>query len=85
VATARYLAAVRARTRDLPEWRWARDLAGLLQVSMVGYLVGSFFISFAFYDGWWFLAVVAAALRLLVRHALEPPVARRAVAAEGRS
>jgi len=79
VATARYLAAVRARTRDLPEWRWARDLAGLLQVSMVGYLVGSFFISFAFYDGWWFLAVVAAALHLRVRHALEPPAARRPV------
>jgi hypothetical protein len=51
----------------------------LLQVSMVGYLVGSFFISFAFYDGWWFLAVVAAALHLRVRHALEPPAARRPV------
>jgi probable O-glycosylation ligase (exosortase A-associated) len=77
VATARHLAAVRTRTRGLADWLWARDLAGLMQVSLVGYLVGSFFISFAFYDGWWFIAVVAAALRLLVRDALSPPVARR--------
>lgn len=76
-ATALYLRRVRRLTRDLPAWRWARDLAGLLQASLVGYMVGSFFISFAFYDGWWFLAVVATALQLLVRRALDPPAAAR--------
>jgi putative inorganic carbon (HCO3(-)) transporter len=85
VATARHLAAVRTCTRGLADWLWARDLAGLLQVSLVGYLVGSFFISFAFYDGWWFIAVVAAALRLLVRDAIAPPDARRRAAIAGRT
>jgi probable O-glycosylation ligase (exosortase A-associated) len=68
-ATALYLRRIRRVTGHAPQWRWAYDLAGLLQASLLGYMVGSFFISFAFYDGWWFLVVVATALHVLVRRA----------------
>jgi hypothetical protein len=42
----------------------------MLQVSVVGYCIGSFFISLGFFDGWWFLVVLATALQLHVRKAL---------------
>ena len=66
-ATAAALRRVRRDARGLPEWRWAADLAAMLQASLGAYLVGGFFISFAFYDGWWFVAILAAALRQLQR------------------
>jgi hypothetical protein len=63
-----------------------------MQASLLAYCVGSFFISFAFYDGWWYLAALATALRVHACTALAPPgrvVAARAatpgaVAARGR-
>jgi putative inorganic carbon (HCO3(-)) transporter len=83
-ATALYLRRIRRATRDAPGWRWAHDLAGLLQASLLGYLVGSFFISFAFYDGWWFLVVVATALHVLVRRETNPASVAAAAAAAAR-
>lgn len=65
-AAALQLRRARRRSADLAEWRWAHDLAGMLQAALAAYAVGSFFISFAFYDGWWFLAAIAAALDRLV-------------------
>ncbi len=70
LATALYLRRVRRATRHLPDWRWAFDLASMMQVSMVGFAVGSFFLSLGFFDGWWFLVITATALHLHVRDSL---------------
>lgn len=66
-ATAENLRRVRRDAHGQDAWRWAADLAGMLQASLAAYLVGGFFISFAFYDGWWFVAALAAAIRLQQR------------------
>jgi putative inorganic carbon (HCO3(-)) transporter len=63
---------VRKWTCDLVEWRWAFDLASMLQVGLAGYAVGSFFLSLAFFDGFWFLAILATSLRLLVQRSIAP-------------
>ncbi len=75
VAAALDLRRVRRATAGVAGWRWARDLAGMLQASLLAYCVGSFFISFAFYDGWWYLAALAAALRVHACAALAAPAA----------
>jgi putative inorganic carbon (HCO3(-)) transporter len=68
-AMAIYLQQVRRLTRGLDEWKWAFDLASMLQVSIVGYAIGSFFLSLGFFDGWWFLVILGTALHLHVRSA----------------
>ena len=47
-----FLTASRIRKQALqrPETLWAHDLAGMIQVSMVGYAVGGAFLSLAYYD-----------------------------------
>jgi putative inorganic carbon (HCO3(-)) transporter len=69
LAMASYLQQVRRSTRGLAEWKWAFDLASMLQVSIVGYAIGSFFLSLGFFDGWWFLVILGTALHLHVRRA----------------
>ena len=70
LACARYLQRVRKLTRNLPDWKWAFDLASMLQVSIIGYAIGSFFLSLGFFDGWWFIVILATALNLHVRKVL---------------
>lgn len=41
---------VRSKARDQPDAEWARDLCGMIQVSMVGFAVGGAFLSLAYYD-----------------------------------
>lgn len=92
LAAALDLRRTRRATAGVAGWRWAHDLSGMMQASLLAYCVGSFFISFAFYDGWWYLAVLATALRVHACTALAPPgrvVAARAatlgaLAARGR-
>lgn len=45
--------------RNVPELAWARDLSAMLQASLVAYVVGGSFLSLAYYDGWWYLAIIA--------------------------
>jgi probable O-glycosylation ligase (exosortase A-associated) len=42
--------ALRRQTRDDPEHRWIYLMAGMCQVSLVGYAVGGAFLSLAYYD-----------------------------------
>lgn len=49
---------IRACKRD-PERKWAADLAGMVQVSYVGFATGGAFLSLAFYDYPYDLLVVA--------------------------
>lgn len=64
------------KTRDDPAMDWANRLARMLQVSMVGYLVGGAALSMAYYDGFFLLLALTAALALAVRE----PQARPALA-----
>jgi putative inorganic carbon (hco3(-)) transporter len=41
---------LRGRTLDNPDTAWLHDLAGMIQVSMVGYAVGGAFLSLAYFD-----------------------------------
>jgi len=43
-------ARVRRRAKKVPEAQWVYNLAGMLQVSMVGYAVGGAFLSLAYFD-----------------------------------
>jgi len=56
-------------TRDKLELLWARDLAGMAQVSMVGFLVGGAALPMAYYDGFLLIVVVSACLRIIVESA----------------
>ena len=48
---------------------WARQLGGMIQVSLVGYLVGGAFLSLAYFDLPYNLLVLAVVARRLVRQA----------------
>ena len=41
---------LRARARASPETKWAGELAGMVQVALVGYFVGGAFLSLAYFD-----------------------------------
>jgi putative inorganic carbon (hco3(-)) transporter len=73
-----YLQRVRRLSRGRPDWKWAFDLASMLQVSVAGYAVGSFFLSLGFFDGWWFIVILATALHLRVRAELAGPAGQPA-------
>lgn len=57
--------------RKVPELKWASDLAGMCQVSMIGYLVGGAFLSLAYYD--YFYYVIAALV--ITRKVVAPQLA----------
>ena len=56
-----------ANTKNRPELRWARDLAAMLQVSLVGYLVGGAFLSLAYYDFPYYVISMLAIARIVVK------------------
>ncbi|HVV65770.1 MAG TPA: putative O-glycosylation ligase, exosortase A system-associated [Rhizomicrobium sp.] len=68
---------VGAMARKRPELRWAARLADMIQISMVGYLVGGAALSMAYYDGFLVLLAVTAALNVIVRKPAEQPSYRR--------
>ena len=64
---------IRKRTAGNPALRWANQLAFLIQVSMVGYAVGSFSITAAFFPVFYAILGVLASLQILVNQALAAP------------
>jgi putative inorganic carbon (hco3(-)) transporter len=70
------------RTRDRPEFRWANDLARMIQVSLVAYLTGGAFLSLSYWDLYFTIVVIIAALRKLVADQIAEP---RAIALPGRN
>ncbi|MEG2033000.1 MAG: putative O-glycosylation ligase, exosortase A system-associated, partial [Janthinobacterium sp.] len=50
----------------LPELEWATRLVRMLQVSIVGFLVGGAFLSLAYFDVPYYIMVIMVATRLLV-------------------
>ena len=68
-------------SRGDPDLQLANSLGRLLQVSLVGYLVGGTFVSLALYDGFFALVIITASARQVVAAEL----ARRAApAAKGK-
>lgn len=64
-----------------PGLGWAVDLARMSQVSMVAYAVGGTFLSLSYWDFFWALMLVQAAVHALVVQALAAPAAAAAEAA----
>jgi probable O-glycosylation ligase (exosortase A-associated) len=58
---------VRRLTKESPDGRWAHQLAGMCQVSLVGYAVGGAFLSLSYFDlPYNILVAVIALSRLMV-------------------
>ncbi|NKN33393.1 putative O-glycosylation ligase, exosortase A system-associated [Marichromatium bheemlicum] len=55
-----------------PELRWARDLAAMIQVSLIGYMVAGAFLGLQYFDMYYHLVVIVVMTKILVRRALEP-------------
>jgi len=58
------------RTRDRPELAWSRDLAAMLQVSLIGYAVGGMFLNKAYFDLYWHLVAIIVVTGGVVAKAL---------------
>ena len=62
------------RTRDRPELAWSRDLAAMLQVSLIGYAVGGMFLNKAYFDLYWHLvAIIVVTCGVVMRTLAESP------------
>ncbi|WP_342120800.1 putative O-glycosylation ligase, exosortase A system-associated [Pseudoduganella sp. OTU4001] len=57
--------------RNIPELEWARRMVSMLQVSLLGFLVGGAFLSLAYFDVPYYVMVILVATRLLVEKTLK--------------
>jgi probable O-glycosylation ligase (exosortase A-associated) len=57
--------AVMRHARQRPEAHWARDLAAMIQVSLIGYLVGGAFLGRAYFDFLYRLVALAVGVHYL--------------------
>jgi O-antigen ligase len=73
-------ALVLAAARKRPDLDWADELARMLQVSLVGLMVGGAALSMAYYDGFMIVLMITAALLHVVRQPQDQTV--RAAAKE---
>ena len=71
------------RTRGKPDMLWAHDLAKMIQVSLIGYAIGSALLSFAYYDGYYIMVCMVIVMGRLVREQLEGFPPRRIVNGRG--
>ncbi len=53
-------------TENRPELAWARHLAAMIQVSLVGYATGGAFLGLAYYDLFYHMVAIMAVIRHLV-------------------
>jgi len=63
-----YAGRVRRRARPDPSLAWAADLAVMIQVAIVGYMVGGAALSMAYYDLIFLLVSISIALHQIVVH-----------------
>ena len=72
-------AKLRHEAQGIPQARWCGDLAGMCQVSLVGYLVGGSFLSLSYFDLPYYVLVLVVLARVWVRKKAwesEAPVGR---------
>ena len=58
--------------RGDPQWSWAYDLAAMIQVSLIAYMVGGAFLGLAYWDMPYTLAAIVLLLRRLLEEAKAP-------------
>jgi putative inorganic carbon (HCO3(-)) transporter len=58
--------AIIRRTRDVPELGWARDLAAMIQVSLVGFWVGGSFLGLEYWDYPYLLVAILVLTKVVV-------------------
>jgi putative inorganic carbon (HCO3(-)) transporter len=58
------------QTRDRDDLRWAHSLTSMIQVSMIGYLVGGTFLNLAYWDLPYYLLITLVVTRDFVRRTL---------------
>jgi probable O-glycosylation ligase (exosortase A-associated) len=74
VAAWQYGVKIIRETKNIPELTWARNMAAMIQVSLVGYAVGGAFLSLSYFDLPYYLILALVVLRRLVQnHALQLP------------
>lgn len=56
-----------------PELAWAGDLARMLQISMIVYMVSGAALSMAYFEGFWILVALLSRLKRTVRDTIERP------------
>jgi len=61
-----------AATRNLSDYRWASDLASMIQVSCIGYWVGGAFLSLAYWDFPYLLVAMLVLVWAVVQKQLSP-------------
>jgi probable O-glycosylation ligase (exosortase A-associated) len=71
--------AVRRMTRDRPDLAWARDLATMSQLSLVGFWAAGTFLSMAYYDVYYAIIAIVTVQRDIV-----PKLLTQSAAAEQR-
>jgi len=54
------------KTRGVSELRWAASLGRMLQVSLIGYVVGGAFLSVAYFDVFYYIVAMLVLLRVVV-------------------
>lgn len=59
-------------TKNLNEYKWAHDLASMIQVSFIGYAVGGAFLGLAYFDLPYHFAVILAQLLRIVQQSTTP-------------
>ena len=59
-----------ATTRTRKDMQWARDLASMIQVSMVGYASAGAFLGLAYFDFYYHLVAMMVIMKVLVRKRL---------------
>ena len=64
---------VRKRTRQLPEEKWAFDLASMLQVSLVAFMTAGAFLPMTYFDLAYQVMALCAILELHVRRSASKP------------
>jgi len=57
---------IRRVTADRSELVWARDLAGMIQVCLIGYAVGGIFLGLAYFDLYYHLVMIAVVTQAIV-------------------
>ena len=75
--------AVLRNTKDSIDLGWARDLASMLQVSLIGYAVGGAFLSLAYYDFPYYVVAMLVVLDRWVKSELARVAAGGRGAAQG--
>lgn len=68
--------------KDIPRLSWARDLASMVQVSLVGYAVGGLFLNLGTFDLFYHILIILVLIRIVAARELAGTAAARPTLAE---